>query len=103
MCHTHLYNLINISLKFSVVGVINAVVDSCVTERYNIEDMLFCLAYLICYYLFINRRKSKVLQAVYIKIDSVKFVQICEHLLKFDQASCTGTAISLLMQQIAMY
>ena len=80
------------------MGVINAVVDSCVTE-----DMLFCLAYFKCYYLFINRRKSKVLQVVYIRIDSVKFVQICEHLLKFDQASSTGTAISLLMQHIAMY
>ena len=37
-----------------------------------------------------------------IRIDLKKSVQICKHLLKFDQASSTGTALPLPMKQITM-
>ena len=73
--------------------------------------MLFRLSYLISYYLFINRSKSKFFQSVNnsvniiqcIKIDLAKSVRIFKHPIKFGQASSTGTAMPLLMKQIGMY
>ena len=60
----------------------------------------------MCYYLYINKTKSKMLQSVYIPcvgIDLAKSVQICKHPIKFGHASSAGAAVPMLVRQVAVY
>ena len=69
------------------------------------------ISYSVCHikcvavYILIEQNRKRYNQCILRcnKIDFAKLIHICEHQIKFGEASSTRTAMPLLMKQIAMY
>ena len=79
----------------------NVKVDTCIPYV-----MIFCLS-ISCVTIYeLIEQNQKCNQCIFlscIKIDIAKSVQVYKHTIKFGQASGTGTAMPVLMKQIAIY